>query len=362
MSQKKKPIHIRRLVQASFALACLAMGIQFYLFITRIRQGIPPGVSRPQGVEAFLPIASLMEFRQFVETGIFSPVHPAGVILLLLICASALFIKKGFCAWVCPLGLISDLLSTLHIRIFKKKYRLPKIPDRLLGLIKYGLLFFFIFTIFSMPTPALDQFIQSPYNQFADVKMLNFFTHISPRAAGIMGALALISFLIPHFWCRYLCPYGALLGLISLGSLGKIKRHPEHCIGCGKCEEKCPGNISIMSRETIHSDQCSACLSCVEVCPQKGAIGFYFPGVQGPRHPGSIALIVLLLFAGGIFTAKALGIWKSPVPLKAYQHHIRPEPTRSMPGRMPRDPEKLRRMMEQIRKIQALKSQKGGAQ
>ncbi|MCG8533181.1 MAG: hypothetical protein MI749_21350, partial [Desulfovibrionales bacterium] len=94
--QIKKRLYIRRLVQASFALASMAMGIQFYIFITRIRQGIPPMVSRPQGVEAFLPIASLMEWRQFMETGVFAPVHPAGVILFLLICATALFIKKGF--------------------------------------------------------------------------------------------------------------------------------------------------------------------------------------------------------------------------------------------------------------------------
>jgi len=65
--------------------------------------------------------------------------------------------------------------------------------------------------------------MSTPYGLVADVKMLNFLRDIGQTAAIVIGLLVLLSMLIQNFWCRYLCPYGALLGITSLLSPVKIR-------------------------------------------------------------------------------------------------------------------------------------------
>ena len=75
-------------------------------------------------------------------------------------------------------------------------------------------------------------FLDSPYNRVADVKMLYFFERISPFALKVVIGLGVASVAIPYFWCRYLCPYGALLGFVSLFSPLKVTRDAAFCIAC----------------------------------------------------------------------------------------------------------------------------------
>ena len=70
--------------------------------------------------------------------------------------------------------------------------------------------------------------------------MYYFFAEITPFALTVIVGLVLLSIPIRGFWCRYLCPYGALLGILSLLSPQKIKRNPTTCIDCGKCAKVCP--------------------------------------------------------------------------------------------------------------------------
>ncbi|MCG8565361.1 MAG: 4Fe-4S binding protein [Desulfobacterales bacterium] len=359
----------RSYVQAGFFILCLAMGLIFYSFVNALGQGMDPGWSRPAGVEAFLPISALLSFRYWLETGIFSNVHPAGLSLFLIICATALLFKKGFCAWVCPVGFLSDLLARLHTRLFRRRLALPSWPDRILGLVKYGLLGFFVYTIFfTMPIPALAQFIDSPYNRFADIKMLEFFTQMSPRAALILTALGVLSLILPHFWCRYLCPYGGLLGLLSFLSLGRIKRNTSHCIRCGQCQAHCPGQIKILEKSNINSPDCSACLTCVSVCPQPKAIGFHLARSKKTVSMKTMAISMVLIFALGIGAAKLTRHWETAIPLAAYKAHLAPQPRmpfsmgRMPKNAMPRDPEKLKRMMEKIRQMKEKKARAEAAQ
>ena len=75
--------------------------------------------------------------------------------------------------------------------------------------------------------------------------MYYFFAEITPFALTVIVGLVLLSLLIRGFWCRYLCPYGALLGILSLLSPQKIKRNPTTCIDCGKCAKVCPSFIKV---------------------------------------------------------------------------------------------------------------------
>jgi polyferredoxin len=88
----------------------------------------------------------------------------------------------------------------------------------------------------------------------ADIKMLYFFTDITPFAIWVLVSLVVLSILIRNFCCRYLCPYGALLGILSFLSILKIHRNQETCTNCKKCTRTCPVDIKVHKTRSVISD------------------------------------------------------------------------------------------------------------
>ena len=343
----------RRILQLVFLLITCYIGIRFYGFAHQLEAGLPVTVERPPGVEAFLPISALVSLKYFMVTGVFSRVHPAGLVLFMLICGTALLFRKGFCSWICPIGFLSDILARIHLKLFNKKFRVPVWPDRVLQSLKYLIAGFFIYSIFiNMPANALAQFINSPYNRFADLKMLEFFSRISPTALTVLLILLVLSVMVPYFWCRYLCPYGALLGLISFFSAGKISRDSDRCTGCRRCERICPGQIKITGRETVRSLECSACQRCVDACPEKEVLRFTFFR-RFSISPGMMGAIMAAGFVIAVFTARQAGLWHSKTPVQAYYSYYQEK--QAPWSRLKNvDPEKLRRMMEAMERMQGM--------
>ena len=83
-------------------------------------------------------------------------------------------------------------------------------------------------------------FFIADYYKIVDVRMLKFFTEMTTLTMGVLMALGALSLLYKNFWCRYLCPYGALLGLLSRFSPFKVRRNEEKCIHCHACTKHCP--------------------------------------------------------------------------------------------------------------------------
>ncbi len=348
---------MRRLIQLLSCIIVVNIGIQFYTFVAQLENGIIPGFERPPGVEAFLPISALVSLKYFFFTWEINTFHPSALVIFSITCITALFVKKGFCSWVCPIGLLSDILAKLNGLSFKQKVVLPIWADVLLRSIKYGLAGFFIWSIFyKMPIQSIEQFIQSPYNQFADIKMLHFFTHISNTALIVILVLFLLSFVIAYFWCRYLCPYGAVLGVFSFLSIGKIKRNSSNCTNCGRCEKRCPSLIKIMEKKSIHSSECTTCMTCVKNCPEKKTIGFSLSPWNIQLGQTGIALILVLIFSIGISMAKASGNWHNEITKPAYLRYVIQSnlPWKSN-GQV--DPEKMEKMMKAMKNLQIQRSQ-----
>ncbi|WP_258000413.1 4Fe-4S binding protein [Bacillus sp. Marseille-P3661] len=139
--------------------------------------------------------------------------------------SSSLLFRKAFCSWLCPVGTLSEFLGKLGKQISKKNLKVPKPLVYILQSIKYILLVLIIkVIIFDMPTTSTIDFLNSPYNKVADIKMMLFFLNISDLAIKVLLILTLLSLLFQNFWCRFLCPYGALIGLGSLFQITKIKR------------------------------------------------------------------------------------------------------------------------------------------
>ena len=315
----KKNQHPRIWVQHLFLMIAAVIGIRFYWFVHSLESGVLPGFKRPAGVDAFLPLSALISLKHLLVTHTISGIHPAGLVVFLIICLSALLARRSFCAWVCPVGLISDYLARLHTLVFKHTLCLPRWLDIGLRGIKYLVAGFFIYQIFfNMPAAGIEQFLNSPDNRFADIKMLRFFTHISSTALYVLLVLLVLNFLFSRFWCRYLCPYGALLGVISLISPARIRKNPARCTGCGKCERLCPGQIKISGRVAVSSPECSACLNCMAVCPQTDVLSFSWINRRFQVPPVAVGVLFVLLFTAGIGGAMATGHWQTDIPAHQY--------------------------------------------
>ena len=311
----------RRAIQWGFMLVTFWIGIEFYLFVYNLEHSVIS--SRPPGVEAFLPISALISLKYWVVTGIFNTIHPSALVLLLIFVAMAILLKKGFCSWVCPFGLFSEYLVKLHIKIFDRQLKPPRWLDYPLRSLKYLLLFFFAWAVFvAMNESALQKFIYSPYNRVADIKMLYFFTNMSDLTFWVLAILVLLSLAIPYFWCRYLCPYGAMLGALSWLSPFKIQRREKTCIDCALCTNVCPSNIKVHTAGRVLSDECHTCMKCVDVCPVKDTLYLSLKKEKYKLPRRVYAYSIVLLFLFGILIARLSGRWQNSISGREYLYHI----------------------------------------
>lgn len=315
---------MRPIVQWGFLALVLLIGAQFTLFVRQLERGGEPTVLRPPGVEAFLPISALISFKYWVLTGIFNRIHPSGLVLLLVICGLSLLLKRAFCSWVCPFGLLGDTLERIHRLVLRRRLSLPRVLDYPLRSLKYLLLGFFLWAVFvRMDVAQLDMFIHSPYNRIADVKMLKFFAEPSTTTIVVVTVLTGLSLLVPFFWCRYLCPYGALVGALSVLSPFKIRRDRQTCTGCQKCTQVCPARIRVHQVGTVRSDECHVCLRCIDACPVDRTLHLSVPRRWVSLSKPACAAAVLLLFVVGVSAAQLTGYWHNAISAREYRSHLR---------------------------------------
>ena len=173
-----------------------------------------------------------------------------------------------------------------------------------------------------MPNQAVALFLETPYWAVSDVKMLYFFTRMSSVTMVILAVLVGLSALYEGFWCRYLCPYGALLGLVSILSPFTIRRDATRCSGCRSCSTACPARLPIHERQAIRSPECNGCLSCTSVCPQKDVLWMGLFQWQRPLPVWLFPAVALLLFAAGIGVGIVTGTWQSSLGYDDYRQLI----------------------------------------
>ncbi len=319
---------LRRSFQFGFLLLNVWLGAAFYLWVRSFEIGTPDQLMmRPAGVEGWLPIAGLMNLKYWLATGHLPATHPAAMFLFVTFLAIAFLFRKAFCSWLCPVGTLSEYLWRAGRQIFRRNFQLPRWIDLPLRSLKYLLLGFFVWAVANMSAGAIEEFMHSPYGAIADVRMLNFFRYLGETAAVVLVLLAIASVLVQNFWCRYLCPYGALLGLASLLSPLRIRRSESACIDCTKCAKACPSALPVDKLVTIKSAECTGCLECVAVCPAEGALQMSLPSwvrsLNDDRLPAwAMAAGIAALFFGIIGYAKAAGYWNGDMPNNVYRQLI----------------------------------------
>lgn len=172
------------------------------------------------------------------------------------ILASALAFGRAFCSHACPGGMVAELFS--RVAVLRGKIR--GVADRILSYGKYVALLLSIYLFWFMHNPRWAVPIRT--GEFVQSTMLTF-EHAFPlwliRTGVVLGALAL-GLLIPFFWCRYMCPTGAVLELVGWRPLVRYFM-TSSCTDCGKCNKVC----DLETRPGLYN--CTNCGDCVAKCP-----------------------------------------------------------------------------------------------
>lgn len=277
------PARLRLALQSVFALFLAWTCLRFLDHVAWATGQTGAFSPKPPAVEGFLPISALMAAKRLAVTGQWDPIHPAGLTIFLALLGMALLFRKGFCGQLCPVGLASNLLERLG-RALDVDVRTGPRARRILAAPKYLLLAGFLWVaLLGMDARSIEEFLRSPYNMVADTRMLLFFQQPSALTLGVLGGLAALSVVVPAFWCRALCPYGALLGLFSWLSPVAVARDEGKCLLCARCAKACPAALPVDRLARVSSPECQGCAECIGASPRQP--GGASPGGASP--PGA---------------------------------------------------------------------------
>jgi polyferredoxin len=219
-------------------------------------------------------------------------------------------------------GTISRALEWVGEKVLWRKRGFPRVPrpvELVLTSVKYLLLAFFLWqVVVAMPLAGVEGFLASPFNLAADAKMLLFFARPTALVLGVLGGLALLSLVVKHAWCRWLCPYGALLGVASLASPQHVRRDPDTCNDCRACTRACPVEIPVHARLRVLSSECTGCMSCVAACTVPDCLGVTRRGSRA-LSPWLVPAGVLGVMLGAWGIARLGGFWTTSVPVDAFR-------------------------------------------
>lgn len=196
--------------------------------------------------------------------------YPISLLIFGLLAFSALFLGRWFCGYVCFIGSLQEwIYQALHPNC-RAVVKINYIDERRLGWLKYLILLATIVLIFSGMSYV--------YMGFCPVLSLGWLKTIFITGIITLGVILIGGLFIERFWCRYLCPYAALLNIIQIiGKKVKIKqykinRNLETCIDCMICCKVCPMNINLLEAEEIEHENCIKCFRCSQKCPKKGTL------------------------------------------------------------------------------------------
>ena len=310
---------LREGTQHVLALSLLLVAVQYTINTVLLKQGITPWLMRPDVVDAFLPIAGGIELKAIVSLNLWDQTHPAAAVMLAAVLLTGLLCKRAFCGWACPLGLAGEYLYAVRKRFIKSELTPPAWLDWSLRMLKYLLLLGLCYIVIGMPSESIPYYLEGNYHKIADLKMALFFLTPSLITLFVFALILALAAWRRQGFCRYLCPYGAMLGILSFASPLKIRRDTQHCLieakgmKCDKCTRACPANIIVHTKTTVRSDECQACMRCVAACPKSAALGLGLKSGHRLGHKGLLALVLIALFMLPL-GAYLAGFWHSQTP------------------------------------------------
>lgn len=277
--------------------------------------GLQPPTGRPEVVAGILPVGHYTSFFAWLKGGGWDTLLPAGLVIIIGAWLLSVFLKRGFCGWICPLGTFWEAWSALGRKLFGRNIKLPKWLDYAFRAIRYAIAFMFFFWLASVSIQEATGFRTLPYMFIADIKIIKSF--MTPPFLIAFGTASVLTLFFSSFWCRYLCPLGGLYGPMSTVSPCTICRDEELCIDCNKCNETCHAFIDVANSKSVRSPECDGCMDCVHVCPVQGAVEMKVAGrwtIPAWTWPLLVAGVWLLVWT----IAKVTGNWDTTVPQETF--------------------------------------------
>lgn len=248
---------MRRIVQAAFVAIVAYVGIQHIV--------IGGGPTGAPSFDAFCPFGGIESLWAVLTNGsMLQKTNWSNLVILLATLATALVAGRFFCGWICPFGTVQEWSGRILSRLTGKRLPLamPEAIDRPLRYMKFVVLAAII-----LATVWAGSLI---FAEVCPYRVL-FSGEVTTLGLIVLGAVAVGSLVFERFWCKYLCPLGAVLAVFNKITPFKVTCDTAACLTCDKCARTCP--MSITDRpERIDSIECIRCLECVESCPKEGVL------------------------------------------------------------------------------------------
>jgi ferredoxin len=294
--------------------------------------------------ESYCPYGGILAFTSFlVNKSLACTMTSVQIIMGAVLVLAVILFNKLFCSFICPVGSLSEWIGKAGEKL-KLRFTIIGYPDILLRVIKYAILFLTIYYTVTSSELFCKKF--DPY--YASVTGFNTDVSVLWAVIAIIFVVA-GSFFVRLFWCKYLCPLGAIsnifrffftfltvtgayiillysgieigfiwpLALIcciawflefySLRSrsfpLFRITRNIDICTDCKLCSKNCPQAIDVASLEVVKHIDCNLCSDCIHVCPEEGALTI---NKKGKKWLPAVVLIMLII--AGIIAGRSVEI------------------------------------------------------
>ena len=262
----------------------------------------------------------MVSIYQFATVGTFvQKIHASSFILMIIGFLLAVLFGPVFCGWVCPFGSIQEWFGGIGRKLFKRRRYNHFIPAKVDKYLRYLRYFVLIWVLYM--TAVTGKLIFQEYDPY--FALFNFWTsEVAVIGMVILGLSLLGSLFVERPWCKYACPYGAVLGITNLFRVFKIRRTAATCKLDGACDIYCPMNIPVSSLTVVRDHQCISCLECTSEarCPAAGRSNLSLEANNLMKLTAKVlaALIFVIIF-GGIALTTALGWWQTTttkIPVK----------------------------------------------
>lgn len=305
----------RRVVQLAF-LGLVLIGV--FVVGAHCERWCPFG-----GVEA--------AYTYFTEGNMVCSLAPSNFFILGGVLSATLLLRRAFCSHVCPIGAISELLHAVGCRLRIPHLRVPEKLDRFLAIGKY-LVFGIVVFVTWRAGELLFRTVDPCYALIS-----RHGPDITAWAYVVAGAVTVASLAISLPFCRWFCPFAAVLNPVSRFALTRVKRNVETCCNCGACAEACPVQIPVDRLTEVSAAGCTSCMNCVGSCPQRKssvpALHWGPLAPKGQKWPQAVLIGLLVVCIGGA----------------AYASHLFPAPSFvKTRGSLPSDSSSLELVIENV--------------